>query len=227
MSIKIRNLIRLNWMATIRLNYNAGGFRAIFRMPVKVYGRLRLSSLKGKIELPLGAGRNTLIIGSEHEDYTVSAGTAQLCLEGTWRIGGLVRLGPDVFVGIGEKGLLEMGEGTFIGRNTQIHCSRRITFEENVFAGELYASDSTEHQILHQGKEKPLFGEVVVGANSYLGFRTMLLKGCHIPPCSVVASGAIVCSDFRDAGSEKLFLAGVPARIKDNYTQGVKEISAR
>lgn len=211
--MKLRNLIRLNWPATCRLNYRAGGLAAVFRMPVKVFGRLRLN-VSGRIELPCHARRNTLIIGSEHEDYTASAGRAQLDVQGTWRIGGLVRIGPDCFVGISEGALLETGDGCHIGRDSQIHCYRHIRFGKDVLAGELYATDSAGHQLVKAGRPQPLTGEVLVDDGVYLGFRAMLLSGTHIPQSSVVASGAVCCKDYSAGGQANLLLAGVPAEIK-------------
>lgn len=211
--MKIRNLIRLNWPATCRLNYRAGGLAAVFRMPIKVFGRLRLR-VSGSIELPGHAGRNTLIIGSEHEDYTASARRAQLNLQGTWRIGGLVRIGPDCFIGIAPHALLEMGDGLHLGRDSQIHCFRHIRFGRDVLAGELYATDSTAHQILKDGEPQPMTKDITVGDRVYLGYRTMLLHGCNIPQGSVVATGALCNKDYTAQGQTNLLLAGVPAQIK-------------
>ncbi len=212
--MKIRNLIRLNWRATCRLNYRAGGFFAVLRMPVKVFGHVRLS-MDGHIELPAHAGRNTLVIGSEHEDYTASAGRAEMQIHGTWRIGGMVRIGPDCFIGVAENAVLEMGKGCHIGRDSQIHCYRRISFGNDVLAGELYATDSAAHQIVRNGEPQALTGEVVVGDKVYLGFRTMLLQGTRIPRGSVVASAAVCCKDYTLSAEENILLAGVPAEIKE------------
>lgn len=215
--MKLRNLIRLNWWATMRLNYCAGGLSTLFRMPVKVYGKLRLD-LRGKLILPENAQRNTLIIGSEHEDYTATARRAQLSLFGTWKIGGCVRIGIDSYVGIAKGALLEMQGNCFIGRDTQIHCFNHISFGEDVFAGELYVTDSDAHSIIKEGKRHEMYGEVTIGKGTYLGFRTILLKGTNIPPFSVVASGAVCCKNYRAHGHEKLLLAGVPACIKHTDT---------
>lgn len=215
------NILSLNWSATIGLNYAIGGLSFVFRMPVKVYGKLKWH-IDGKIILPANAIRNTLIIGSSHEDYTASSGRAELNIEGTWKINGIVRIGHDSFIGVKKDGVLEMGDGCMIARDSQIHCSNSIIFGDNVFAGELYATDSTEHQMIVQGEKKPMMGEVKIGDETYLGFRCMLLKGCKIPPRSVVASGAICNKDYTKSGTEKLFIAGSPAIVKANDVTALK-----
>lgn len=222
--MKINNLFRLNWTSTARLNYRAGGWRCVLRMPIKVYGPLRLH-LSGRIELPEHAIRNTLIIGSRHEDYTASAGRAEVNVQGVWRIQGIVRIGPDCFIGVAPGALLEIGDGCAIGRDSQIHCAHHICFGRDVFAGELYATDSTEHQLVKQGVPQPMLGEIIVGDGVYIGFRAMLLRAV-VPAHSVVASGSVVNKDFSKQG-EELLLAGVPAIVKGRATYALKNVSTR
>lgn len=218
--MKLSNIIHLNWPATLGLNYRIGGIGMVLRMPVKVYGRLKWH-LSGRIVLPPDAVRCTLIIGSDHEDYTASAGKAELSIKGTWEIGGVVRIGPDCFIGVQEGATLSMGGGSFFGRDTQIHCSNRITFGEGIFTGELYATDSSEHVICLDGKRQSLAGSIFVGQGCYLAARTTLLKGCAIPPESVVATGAVCTHDYTREHAGNILLTGVPATVKRT---GVKAI---
>lgn len=213
----IRNFISLNWLATIGLNYKAGGVKCIFRMPIKVYGPLKWN-VSGKIILPYGAIRNTLIIGEKHEDYNASSGRAQIDIRGTWKVGGLTRIGPDCFLGVAKGAMLESGDHVYIGRESQIHCSKCVIIGDGVFSGELYITDSSEHRIFIEGKEMSTGGIVSVGTGTYLGFRCMLLKGCNIPPRSVVASGAICTKDYTREGGSELFLVGMPAKVKRYHT---------
>ncbi len=211
--MKLRSILKTNWLATFRLNYNAGGWRTVLRMPIKVYGPLKLN-IQGKILLPMDAQRNTLVINSEHEDYTAAAGKAELNIQGTWHVGGFLRIGPDSCIVIGKDARLETGTGTYLGRDSQIHCSHHIRIGNDVFAGETYICDSTIHQIISSGNAKPMLGDVIIGDGTYLGFRAILLKGTSIPPRSVVGSGAVCTSDFSKHGTEKLFICGNPAVVK-------------
>lgn len=211
--MKLSSIIHTNWPATFRLCYHAGGWRGLCRMPVRVYGPLRLT-LGGRIQLPPDSSKNMIVIGSDHEDYTASSGKAELNIQGTWQIGGPLRIGPDSCIAIGKGAVLETGACTYLGRDTQIHCCCRIRIGDGVFAGEMYVCDSAVHQIISQGTPKPMNAPVVIGEGTYLGFRTVLLKGTVIPPFSVVGSGAVCTSDFRRAGAEKLLICGNPASVK-------------
>ena len=81
--MKLRSLIHTNWLATFRLNYHAGGWKAVRLLPIRVYGPLKLK-LEGKTILPPDATKNMIVIGSDHEDYTASSGKAELNIQGTW-----------------------------------------------------------------------------------------------------------------------------------------------
>lgn len=218
--MKLRTVLHTNWLATLRLNYNAGGWKAVVRMPVKVYGPLKLT-LRGKVILPQDSPRNTVVINSEHEDYTAMSGKSELNIQGTWKLAGFLRVGPDSCIAIDKEALLETGANTYLGRDTQIHCYHHISIGNGIFAGEMYLCDSAIHQVFSSGKAKPLLGEVIIGDGTYLGFRTTLLKGSVIPPHSVVGSGAVCSSDYSKSGPEKLFICGNPATVK------AKEVTAK
>lgn len=211
--MKLSSLLHTNWLATLRLNYNAGGWRAIARLPIKVYGPIKLS-LTGNIVLPQDATRNLVVINAEYEDYTAALGKAELNIQGTWKLGGFLRIGPDSCIAIEKGAVLETGTNTYLGRDTQIHCSHHICIGNGVFAGEMYVCDSSVHQVFSSGKAKPIQGEVIIGDGTYLGFRTILLKGTVIPPKSVIGSCAVCSSDFSKNGTEKLFICGNPAAVK-------------
>lgn len=215
--MKLRSLIHTNWLATFRLNYHAGGWKAVRLLPIRVYGPLKLK-LEGKTILPPDATKNMIVIGSDHEDYTASSGKAELNIQGTWKFNGNLRIGPDACIVITKDALLQTGADVYLGRDTQIHCCHHISIGNGVFAGEMYVCDSTVHQILSDVNPKPMNGEVTVGDGVYLGFRTMLLKGTVIPAGSVVGSGAVCVSDYSKGGAEKLLICGNPAVVR---TQGI------
>lgn len=211
--MKLHSLITTNWWATFRLNYKAGGWNAVMRMPIRVYGRLRMT-LDGDIILPRHLERNQIVINSEHEDYIACAGKSELNLKGTLKLDGHLRIGPDSCIALEKGALLEVGDEVYLGRDTEIHCYGSTKIGNGVFAGSMYVCDSTIHQVRAGEKEKPLHGEVVIGDGVYLGYRAVVLKGCVIPPLSVVGSAAVCTSDYSKQGAEKLFICGNPAVVK-------------
>lgn len=213
---KIRNMFRLNWFATCRLNYLAGGWKAVFRMPIKVYGRLRLS-LRGRIVLPENAIRNTLIIGEPYEDYTASAGKAQLVLDGEWRIEGIVRIGIDCFVSVGPEGCLTIGDNVFIGRDSQIRAHKSLTIHRDTIIAQSYLTDTNIHEILRDGKPVPVCKPVVIGQRCRLN-PCFVLPGTILPSNTTVGIGSLCLRDYTTDTPCRLFLAGNPAMVKNTDT---------
>lgn len=209
---KLKSIFKTNWLATFRLNRNAGGWKAVLRMPIKVYGPLKLT-LAGKIILPPDAERGTVVINSVHEDYTALTGKSELNISGVCKFGGFLRIGGDSCIIVGKDALLEIGSDTYLGRDTQIHCYKHVSIGNGVFAGETYISDSSFHPIYNKGIEKPMEGEVLIGDGVYMGFRTTLLKGTVIPQGSVVGSGAVCTSDYSQHGAAQLLICGNPAVV--------------
>lgn len=211
--MKLHSILHTNWPATFRLNYHAGGWKAVVRMPIKVYGSLKLK-LRGKILLPANAQRNMVIINADFEDYTASSGKAEVCILGTWQIDGFLRIGPDSCIYVNEGASLQFGHNIYIARDSRILCYKHITLGCDVLMGGTYVTDSSHHHIYKEGTEQPMYGDVVVGDGVYLGFRTILLKGAVIPAGSVVGSGAVCTSDFSKDGTGKLLICGNPAVVK-------------
>lgn len=211
--MKLSSLLHTNWWATFRLNYKAGGWGAVRRMPIRVYGRLKMT-LEGDIVIPEGMTKNQVVINSEYEDYTASAGKSELNLKGTLKVKGRLNIGPDCCIALEKGALLEMGDGVYLGRDSEIHCYGHTLIDDRVFAGKTYVCDSTIHQVFAGGVAKPQCGEVIIGNGTYLAFGTVILKGSVIPPLSVVGSGAVCTSDYSKCGNEKLFICGNPAVVK-------------
>lgn len=185
-------------------------------MPIKVYGKLRLT-LRGKIVLPEHALRNTLIIGEPYEDHTVSAGKAQLVLDGEWRVEGIVRIGIDCFIGIGSEGCLVTGDNVFIGRDSQIRADLSVTIERDTIIAQGYITDTNKHQIMRDGKFVPVCKPVFIGQRGRLN-PCILLPGTILPPDTTVGIGSLCLRDYTTEGKGRLFLAGNPATVKSTDT---------
>lgn len=206
----------MSLFATLRLNFKLLPWRQALRLPIVVEGRLRLTiGPEARIVLPQDAGRATVVIGSRHETYKASAGRGQLTIGGTWHVEGKVRIGVDSCLYIHPGAVLTTGDGVYIARDSQIECAERVTLGANVLAGEIYVCDTAGHTVSHHGQPQPMTRPIVVGEGCYLGFRTQLLRGTHLPPHCVVGSGAVCTRDYaQDYPGGHLLLTGVPAEVK-------------
>lgn len=217
----LKNIFRINWWVSWRLNTRLLPWRDALRFPIVVYGSLRTELQGGKLILPAHAPFGTLVFGSHHETYVAASGKAQFTLNGTWQLHGPCHIGVDSCIYIGPQAYMECGKNCFLARDTQIHCFHKVLIGHDVKAGECYITDSAAHEIIRKGAPQPMTAPVIIGDRCYLGFRTIMLKGTHIPPDSVIGSGAICTRDYTLEGNSGLFLTGIPAEVRE------REISAR
>lgn len=107
-----------------------------------------------------------------------------------------------------EKGVLELGSGSFINVDSKIYCNNNITIGKNVFIGEnVIIRDSDDHNVIRKGyiNTKP----IIIRDHVWIGMKSIILKGVTIGQNSIVAAGSVVTKDVPD----NVIVAGVPAKI--------------
>jgi len=124
-----------------------------------------------------------------------------------------------------EKGIIEIGDGTWIA-NASLACSVRITIGKRVFvAGGVTITDSDFHPLTPASRLVDTIAISPVGDRSrrppidarpveieddvWIGYNATVLKGVRIAAGAVIAPGAVVTADV-PAGCT---VSGNPARI--------------
>lgn len=95
---------------------------------------------------------------------------------------------------IGVNGRLEIGNGSYVNRNTLIVCEQRIDIGKNCkIAWDVIIMDSD----LHPVNSEPLVNKpVLIEDNVWVGCRSIILKGVKIGEGAVLAAGSIVTKDI-------------------------------
>lgn len=121
---------------------------------------------------------------------------------------------------LGEKYTpkIEIGDGTWIGKNCSIAAIHGVTIgKEVLFAGHVHITDHSHGYELPDvqiSKQKLISkGPVVIGDQCWLGFNCEILSGVHIGRHSVVAARAVVTKDVPDY----CIVAGNPAKVIKQY----------
>jgi acetyltransferase-like isoleucine patch superfamily enzyme len=98
---------------------------------------------------------------------------------------------------IRKRAHLSLGIG-FIGNNTVIVCSKRITIGQDVMiARDCFISDSdTHHIILQDGTLVNNTKPIRIGNHVWIGTRVVILKGVTIGEGSVIGAGSVVTHDI-------------------------------
>ena len=115
---------------------------------------------------------------------------------------------------------LLIGNRVHFGKMNRIGCDNRIIIEDDVlFAPHVHISDRNHgFEDIHTpiSRQKVISkGEVVIGAETWLGFGCQVMSGVKIGRHCVIAAGAIVVKDVPDY----CVVGGNPAKILKKYNQ--------
>lgn len=142
-----------------------------------------------------------------------------------------VGIGDNTFIGpvVSDNGdhyqpKIEIGDGTWVGKNCSIAAIDRVTIGKNVlFAGNVHITDHSHGYELPNipiAQQKLISkGPVVIEDQCWLGFNCEILSGVHIGRHSVVAARAVVTKDVPPLS----IVAGNPARIIKQYNTETKQ----
>lgn len=140
-------------------------------------------------------------------------------------IGDNTYLGPVVeSVGVKYTPRIEIGDGTWIGKNCSIAAIHGVIIGKDVlFAGNVHITD---HSHGYEDINKPISkqrliskGKVVIGDQTWLGFSCEILSGVHIGKHCVVAARSVVTKEVPDYS----IVAGNPAKIIKHYNFETKQ----
>lgn len=140
-------------------------------------------------------------------------------------IGDNTYLGPVVeSVGVKYNPRIEIGDGTWVGKNCSIAAIERVTIGNDVlFAGHVHITDHSHGYELIDvpiSQQKLISkGPVVIEDQCWLGFSCEILSGVHIGRHSIVAARSVVTKDVPAYS----IVAGNPARIIKRYNQNTKK----
>ncbi len=113
-------------------------------------------------------------------------------------------------ISAGGKGILEIGDDTFINCGTTISARNHIKIGKNCqIATGVVLMDNDFHGTSEDRDKYETPTPIIIGDNVWLATRVIVLKGVTIGEGSTVASGAVVTKDI----PPYCIAAGVPAKV--------------
>jgi acetyltransferase-like isoleucine patch superfamily enzyme len=123
------------------------------------------------------------------------------------------------YAGTSYSPAIEIGNDVYIGPNLYMVCIGKITIGDgSVLSEHVFVHDSN-HGFEPEGgliMQQPLVhgGNIAIGKNCFLGFRTAIMPGVTLGDHCVVATGSVVTKSFPAYS----MLAGVPAVLIKRYS---------
>jgi len=222
---KIKKVIfffSVNWLKTLILNFRTLPFKSALKLPILIYGPVKLYKLKGKITINSPLKMGMIGLGQRFEMQTVHKGISEINLSGELIFNGHAHIGKDFFLHIGEKAKCEFGHMNMLGSSVKLICTNSIKIGDWTSIGyESQISDSNYHPTKNTltGEYYPISKPAIIGEFNYVTNNVSIMPRTITPSNCVIASYSIVNKDYTGLG-KNILLGGMPAKIlKNNFAR--------
>lgn len=221
----------VNWIKTIYVNFRTQKLGVALKLPIFIYGKVKILSLMGKLCIegrPIR--RRTILLGYNTDMFSASKRSALLNITPTGKVTFQGFFSASVDYTLDVAGDLTFGNYCAIGNGVKVRCWHKMTIGKGLRCGvEAQLFDTNFHYMrnIENGKIYPNSKEVVIGKYCWIGNRATVMKGTVLSDYSVVAGNSLLNKDYTTDRVAPL-LAGTPAkmigsgnvRIFDTETEG-------
>ena len=219
---KIRFILSVNWYKTLYINFKKLPFKEALKLPVIVFGRLKITSLEGNFIFKTPVRFGLVGLGQKYEIFTKSKGTAELHLLGDLEFHGRVQLGIDFKLFVHRQAKVIFGNINSFATDTRIIAYKKIRFGNFVqFGSECQIIDTNFHYIKNTDTNEVYDREsdIVVGNYNFIGARSTLSGKTVTPDYCMVASHSLCNKNYCKFGSH-IIIGGIPAKLlKEHVTR--------
>lgn len=214
------NQPRLRILRTIYFNLRTLPFSQAIKLPVYIYGRVRLFMLNGTVEF-----RNTEIkrgmvkIGVNGDSFNLSDGSGFISLAGNASkiiFNGPARIALNTKIRVVADGVLTLGKNSRIGTGASVICNGgRIEIGD--YTGITWGCvvmNSSFHNVYDSNKGgyiKPT-RDIHIGSFCWIGNRSTIYAGAYVPDYTICAATSYINKNFKEFEGSKTTLAGTPAK---------------
>ena len=99
-----------------------------------------------------------------------------------------------------------------IGEPYLVHIGNDVTISSEVL---FLTHDASVGKIFGKEKKSDVLGEIIIGDNSFIGARSVILPGVTLSKNTIVAAGSIVTKSFKDSN---IVIGGNPAHIISTWS---------
>ena len=219
---------RLSIWRTLYANLRLLPFKQALHFPVRIYGRVMLTNLNGRIEITAHAKNVRLDIGRNIAGYVNTApGRLYIADGATLRVGNEVKFSQGSNVCICKGACLEVGEYSTLGDNAKIICYRHIKIgKHSGLTWETQTTDFNSHFIedCNTNQIYPIVKEVAIGDYCWIGNRTTVMPGTKLPDRGIVTSNSLLNKDYTSSIPSYSLIGGIPAKLLRTNVRRIYEL---
>lgn len=216
-------LLSKNWFnlpETLFINFYFLPFKQAIKLPIWIYGNVRLIKLNGKIRIEASqVSTKMIIINRTNESACNSNGNTEIILNtGTLTFKGKAQIGCGCRILIYNNGEIVFGEYFKMNNQNNISSCNKIILENMVVLGhqnQIYDTDF-HFTASKEGHAYNSSRPVLIGAYTFIGNRTTITKGVTLPPYTIVSANSLVNKTLPiESGT---IIGGIPAKpLAPNY----------
>lgn len=188
------------------VSYKLLSLKEAFKLPILVRYNTRLLNLSGRLLTKEVISRKMIVFGfGDVPTIDTKYERSVLNIEGNIEICGNCHFGQGARLDIRKNGVLSIGTDFSNTANISIVCANRIEIGKNFLSSwQTFIMDTDFHPCSPRGESAP----IKIGDNVWMGMKSTILKGSHVPTNCVIAACSLVNKQFI---KENTILAGVPA----------------
>jgi acetyltransferase-like isoleucine patch superfamily enzyme len=195
-------------------------FRTAIKLPVFIYGRVRLFGLNGKVmfeNTPIYRGMVKIGLNADsfglfdhsgfiqlgsHKAVLIFEGPASISVNSKIRLcAGELRFGKYVYIGEGVR-IICNGESVYIGEYARIAYGTII-----MNSGFHHVYNSNKQSITRTTRP------IIIGKNTWIGNRSSITAGAILKEKSIVCANSLINKDYTTIDGENPMLGGIPAKV--------------
>ena len=217
MSLFLHNIFYI-----IYLNFKFLPFKQACRLPIDVYGKLRLVGKSGKLNI-IGDIRPGMIkLGSQGRDM-FPLDPVILDIRGELTFNGFFYIGCGSTIRVEYNAKMSIGADSRFGAQTILFCEERINIGAQVEGSwRCQLMDTDRHEILDRKTNKVLQSRkpIEIGDNVWIGNNVFINKGTKIPDNIIIASKSLCNKDYSSVPAFSV-IAGIPAKVVSSDKQRI------
>ena len=214
------NQPRLSIWRTIYFNLRTQPFLQAIKLPIFIYGKVRLFILNGSVEFrDTEIKRGMVKIGINGDSFNMSDGSGFISLtsaESKIRFNGPSRIALNTKIRVVADGVLTLGKNSRIGTGASVICNGG-KIEIGDYTGVTWGCvvmNSSFHNIYDSNKGgyiKPT-RDIHIGSFCWIGNRSTIYAGAYVPNYTICAATSYINKNFKEFEGSKITLGGTPAK---------------
>ena len=214
--LRVKFFLKVNWIRTFYLNFRTQSFRVALKLPILVFGRLKIYTLKGNIEIVGPIHFGMVQIGKDMDHMPISLLPVKLRIHGNLIIDGYVIISPGAVLEVLRGSHMILGKYCIIASGVYLKSEILVEIGKNTrIASGCIVMDTNMHSFRNTltGEVRKRNKPISIGNHCWIGMNTTISKGTKLPNGSIVGRNSFLNKDYTKLFPEYSILADSPLKL--------------